>query len=183
MVNSGKVTWDTKTNKVTFENLMTTQAVGSPSILTGVGVVMDSTDPRPALRVKLTSPKLTGSLPPQLLYLAESLTITLDIRAKLRPPTGADAAADNNFAFQALPAAPQPANNVATPASPQNTVVATAAGSNKAWWDRPSLLWTGAAILVVATLASNVVTWGADTEADPAAFVLAGRLAARAMAQ
>ena len=180
LVNSGKVTWDPKSNKVTYENLMTTNAAGAPPNFVGVGVVMDSTNPMPAVRVKFTSPKLAGRLPPTILYLAESLTITLDVRPKPRPPAGPDAVADRNFAT-----IPAPARNFATIAPPQaqpGAVVATAAGSDKPWWDRPSILIPGAAILVLATLASNVVTWGADAEVDPASFSAAGAMMTRALA-
>jgi hypothetical protein len=180
LVNSGKVTWDAKTNRVTYENLMTTNAVGAPSNLVAVGVVLDSSNPMPAIRAKFTSPKLAGRLPPTILYLAETLTVTLDLRVKPQRPTGPDGVANGNFATIA-----PPANSMATTArasGQSGSVVATAAGSSKPWWDRPSILLPGAAILVAATLASNVVTWGADSEVDPAAFSAASAMAARALA-
>jgi LysM domain len=180
LVNSGKVTWNTTTNRVTYENLMTTNAVGAPPNLVSVGVAMDSGNPMPAIRAKFTSPRLAGRLPPSILYVAETITITLDVRKKMNKPTGPDAVASRSFATVA-----PPANNFATVAPPQGqpgVVVATTAGSDKAWWDRPSILLPGAAILVAATLASNVVTWGADTEVDPAAFAAASAMAGRALA-
>jgi hypothetical protein len=180
LVNSGKVTWNAQTNRVTYENLMTTNAVGAPPNLVAVGVAFDSGNPLPAIRAKFTSPKLAGRLPPTILYVAETVTITLDVRMKMNRPSGPDAVAARNFATVA-----PPANNFATtaPAQSQTGVqVATTDGSSKAWWDRPSVLLPGAAILVLATLASNVVTWGADAEVDPASFTAASAMAARAFA-
>ncbi|WP_284944981.1 LysM peptidoglycan-binding domain-containing protein [Acidisoma cladoniae] len=180
LVNSGKVTWNAQTNRVTYENLMTTNAVGAPPNLVAVGVAFDSGNPMPAIRAKFTSPKLAGRLPPTILYVAETLTITLDIRMKMHKPPGPDAARARSFATVA-----PPANNFATIAPPQSQTgvqVATTGETSKAWWDNPTVLLSGAAILVLATLASNVVTWGADAEVDPASFSAASAMTARAFA-
>ncbi|MCB8881028.1 LysM peptidoglycan-binding domain-containing protein [Acidisoma cellulosilytica] len=180
LVNSGKVTWDGKSNRVTYENLMTTNAVGAPPNMTAVGVVMDSSNPMPAIRVKFTSPRLAGRLPPTMLYLAEAIQITLDIRMKPKKPPGPDAVANGNFATIA-----PPVHNLTTAAPAQSrpsAVAVTATGSSRAWWDRPSILLPGAAILLLAVAASNVVTWGADAEVDPAAVGAADAMITRGLA-
>lgn len=184
LVNSGKVTWDGKSNRVTYENLMTTNAIGAPPNMTSVGFIIDSSNPIPALRVKFTSPRLAGRLRPSMLYLAEAIQITLDLRPKPRKPSGPDATPNGNFATIAPPVRSMaPALAATAPAqSHPDIAVTTTTGLSKPWWDRPSILLPTAAVLVVATLASNVVTWGADAEVDPAAFSAAGSMAMRAFA-
>lgn len=182
LVNSGKVSWDRATNRVTYENLMTVNAVGMPPSMTAIGYVLDPTNPMPTIRAKFTSPKIEGRLRPTFLYLAENITVTLDIRPKLPRPRGPDTAPANNFETIAPPLRSRPA--LASSGAPAHgTISAPDAGSSHPWWDRPSILLAGAAILTAATLASNVVTWGADSEVDPASLGLAGEMVRRAMAQ
>jgi hypothetical protein len=66
--------------------------------------------------------------------------------------------------------------------STQTPIAATNVGMDRPWWDRPSILATGATILVLATLASNVATLGLDSEVDPVSGLAAARLFSMARA-
>jgi hypothetical protein len=171
MVNSGKISVDWVGKKVTYENLMTINARGAPPSNIATGFVVDSTNPNPALRVKFSWPQLSGKLMPDILYIATNLQIVLDIRKKIQPPQSPGAqpvtAPAPNFATNAYQA---PSPNFATGASPNSRpapVVATAAGSDRPWWDRPSILYTAAAVIVTASVAADIFTLGLDAEKDP----------------
>jgi len=171
MVNSGKISVDWYSKKISYENLITMNAVGAPSSNIATGVVVDSSNPNPALRVKFTWPLAQGKLVPDILYIATNLQIVLDIRKKIQPPQSPGAqpvtAPAPNFATNAFTA---PAPNFATGASPKSATAAiatTGAGSDRPWWDRPSILYTAAAVIVTASVATDILTLGLDAEKDP----------------
>ena len=60
LLTSEKVTFDQVSKKLTYESLLTTGSGGLLNPLS-LGLVADSSDPRPAFRFKCTSPKLAGS--------------------------------------------------------------------------------------------------------------------------
>ena len=157
MINSGKVAIDWEKRRITYENLITMNAVGAPPSNVSVGVAVDSTNPNPALRAKFIFPELHGHLKPDILYFSRDYQVVVDVRRKIKPPQ---------------PPSPAPQRVTA----PQQVLVATAAGSDDPWWKRPSILYTGAAVLVLATVASNVFTCGMDAEVDPAAGAASLRL-------
>ena len=189
MLNSGKLTVDWASKKVSFENLMTVNADGLPPSLVQVGVAMDSKNPNLGIRVKFTWPELSGLLKPNWLYYSRDLQITVDVRPKIKPPLspGAAQAASASPASLAsiITSAPSTNPNVistAPPMSTQTPIAATNVGMDRPWWDRPSILATGATILVLATLASNVATLGLDSEVDPVSGLAAARLFSMARA-
>ncbi|QKE90251.1 hypothetical protein HN018_09540 [Lichenicola cladoniae] len=189
LVSSAKVSFDQASRKITFENLMTANAVGVPPSLISVGSVIDTSDPRPAFRTKISIPRLAGRLPPMTLFVGESVTLTIDIRPRIGAPPSPSGAAAHDFATAAAPRG----HDFATAASPSRAGSAgTSSGGNppqvasdtggRAWWDRPGVLVPGAAILVLGVLATNIITWGADAEVDPAALAVAGGMWSRAFA-
>ena len=54
------------------------------------------------------------------------------------------------------------------------TPTAGGGGHSYGWWRSPTALYASAAIITGAVLATNVLTWGADAEIDPAALGFAG---------
>ena len=72
---------DDKAKKVSFEDLLTTQAKGMPPSITAVGVAVDSSNPIPALRAKFVSAQLQGRLLRHL-FIAENMTVIIDIRPR-----------------------------------------------------------------------------------------------------
>ncbi len=182
LVNSGKITVDWVNKKVGYENLITMNARGAPPSQVQTGVYIDTTNPNPALRVKFTWPQLMGPLAPHYLFISTNLQVVVDIRKKLNPPEGPQAqrAPAPNLAMGADPVA---APNLAMGASPTMgpaPLVASAAESDRPWWDRKSILYTGAAIIVAASIATDIITLGLDAEKDPFAGAAALRLATMA---
>ena len=177
LLTSEKVTFDQVSRKLTYESLLTTRSGGVLNPLS-MGIVADSSDPRPAFRFKCTSPKLDGSLhvaghfAPTMLWVAENLTITLDVRPNA--PQGPDGRTQQTIANPTLPNSNQ--RLVANPTLPFAGNTNLSAGSvptdasGHSWWQSPIALYATAAVITGAVLASNVVTWGADAEFDPAVF-------------
>lgn len=166
LLTQSKVSWDRSANKVSFEDLMTTQAKGFPPSAVAVGIAMDSSNPVPAFRAKFTSEKLEGRIG-QTLYIAQNLTITIDLRPKkddddiTRRPNTAPATHPGWLA-SAVQSVERHGDQIAAGA-----------------------LVLGAGILIGAAVASNFVTFGADTPVDlPAGAGAAAMLrAAGALAQ
>ncbi len=182
LLTSEKVTFDQVSKKLTYESLLTIRSGGLLNPLS-MGIVADSSDPRPAFRFKCTSPKLDGSFhvaghfAPTMLWVAENLTITLDVRPNA--PQGPNEEIADRSAF---PSGRR--SEVAFPATRRDGAVAgtgTATGDGgHGWWQSPTALYVTAAIITGAVLASNVVTWGADAELDPAAVAFAAALVRKA---
>ena len=145
-----KVSWDRSSNKVSFEDLMTTQAKGFPESTLAVGLAVDSLNPIPAFRAKFTAPKLEGRIG-QSLYYAENVTVTLD----LRPKNDDDITRRPNLA-----PARQPSWASGALQSVRKHGLEIAAGT----------LILGAVVLAGAAVASNFVTFGTDTPVDIPAF-------------
>ena len=158
LVSQNKVTWDSSKNKVTFENLMTLQARGMPPNIVSSGFVVDSSNPIPAYRIKLSYPKLEGKIG-QHVFISENFTVTLDIRP--RPE-------DRDPRQQPRPVLVP----VRVPAVQQNSWLE----GTKVFVERHGLQ-IGAGVIIVAAIASNFVTFGADTPIDvPAGALAAGML-------
>ncbi len=182
LLTSEKVTFDQVSRKLTYESLLTTRSGGMLNPLS-MGIVADSSDPRPAFRFKCTSPKLDGSFhvaghfARTMLWVAENLTITLDVR--LNASRGPDQEISDRPAF---PSGQR--SDVAFPATRRDGVIAgtgTPTGvDGRGWWQSPTVLYATAAVITGAVLASNVVTWGADVELDPAAVGFAAALVRKA---
>ena len=193
LLTSEKVTFDQVSKKLTYESLLTTRSGGMLNPLS-LGIVADSSDPRPAFRFKCTSPRLDGSFhvaghfARTMLWVAENLTITLDVRPNA--PQGPNAGTLVSPAPATSPPAFAAGGNLSL-VSPAPIVGGASTGSRVAsatrepdagqgFWSSPTVLLATAAIIATATLASNVVTWGADAEIDPIALGAAARLAAMA---
>ena len=178
MLTSEKVTFDAVSKRLTYESLLTNRSRGLLNPMS-VGLAADSSDPRPAFRFKCSSPRIEGSfrlprqIAPVMLWVAESLSITIDVRPNA--PQGPEDGISDRSAF---PSGRRP--EVAFPATRRDGAVAgtrTATGSDgRSWWQSPSVLCVTAAVITTAVLASNVVTWGADAEIDPAALGFAASL-------
>ncbi len=183
LLTSEKVTFDQVSRKLTYESLLTIRSGGLLNPLS-MGIVADSSDPRPAFRFKCTSPKLDGSFhvaghfAPTMLWVAENLTITLDVRPNPTPPN--DPATREAFANPARPSGDQMAYVLpARPTSQGGMISAGPSGppvGGGGFWHSPGILYATAGVIVAAALASNVVTWGADAELDPVAFATAASL-------
>ncbi len=147
LLTQSKVSWDRSANKVSFEDLMTTQAKGFPPSAVAVGIAVDSLNPVPAFRAKFASDKLEGRIG-QSLYIAQNVTVTIDLRPKkddddiTRRPNAAPVARPG-WLVGAARAIEQHGNQIAAGA-----------------------LVIGAGILIGAAVASNFVTLGADTPVD-----------------
>ena len=147
LLTQSKVSWDRSANKVSFEDLMTTQAKGFPPNAIAVGIAADSLNPVPAFRAKFTSEKLEGRVG-QALYIAQNLTITVDLRPKkddddiTRRPNAAPAV-HPGWLSSAVQSVERHGNQIAAGA-----------------------LVLGAGVLIGAAVASNFVTFGLDTPAD-----------------
>ena len=89
LLTSEKVSFDQASRKVSFESLLTTGVVGGITE-TSVGLVADTSDQRPAFRVKLVNTdQLMGRVAPGTLWVAEKLQITVDVRPNGPPAGGA----------------------------------------------------------------------------------------------
>ena len=174
--------------KLTYESLLTNRSRGLLNPVS-VGLAADSSDPRPAFRFKCSLPRIDGSfrlsrqVAPVMLWVAESLSITLDVRPNA--PQGPDGIGERNIANPMLPNVDQRtfANPTLPFAGQTNVAGGGSSGSTgpggRSWWQSPFVLCATAAVIAGAVLASNVITWGAETEVDPAAFkVVAGLLRA-----
>lgn len=156
LIQDEKIVWDPVTNKATFENMVTLSAHGTAPSQTSFGVAADSSNPTPAVRFKFQWPKLQGRLGEHL-YVADSVTLTVDLRPKTND--------DDDITRRGLATAPVRAL-VPTP---------------QPWWQRTGnwiadhKIEVGVSVVVLAVVASNFVTAGADSEADP----LVGAWAAR----
>jgi hypothetical protein len=126
-----------------------------------------------------------GPLAPHYLFISTNLQVVVDMRKKLNPPEGPQAqrAPAPNFLTNPMPAAAPNFMTNPLPASGPPPIVASAADSTRPWWDRPSILWTGAAIIVTASIATDILTLGLDSEKDLVTGPLALRLATMATAR
>ena len=158
LIQNEKISWEPGSNKASFEDMMTVNAHGSPPSLSSVGMAVESDNPIPAMRFKFATPTLQGKLGRHL-YVAENFTVTVDLRPKPNDPD--------------ITRRPDPVR--VTPAVP------VPAAQPEQWWQKAGhWAWDhkveiGVAVVVTAVIASNFVTAGADTEADPAVAAWAAR--------
>ena len=156
LIQSEKISWEPGSKKATFEDMLTLNAHGAPPNLSSIGFAVESDNPIPALRFKFTTPMLQGKLG-QHVYVAENFTVTVDLRPKADDPD--------------ITRRPDPVRVPTPVAVPQP----------EHWWQRAGN-WVadhkveiGVAVVVTAVVASNFVTVGADSEADPAVALWAAR--------
>jgi hypothetical protein len=153
LLSDTQVSWDSKSNKVEFEDMLTINAKGAPPSLNSIGVAMSSEDGMPVIRAKFKSPELKGKYL-KFLYVSPELTITIDI--KLKPD-------DPKITRQAQP--------VSEPAWYAGSVHFVAKYG----------LYIAGGALATAVVVSNFVTLGADTPVDiPAPAAVTGIFAAAA---
>ncbi len=183
LLTSEKVTFDQVSRKLTYESLLTTRSGGLLNPLS-MGIVADSSDPRPAFRFKCTSPKLDGSFhvaghfAPTMLWVAENLTITLDVRPTV--PQGPAGLADREIGLPAQSGNDEIGLSAAGMRGGGTPTAGGGGGHSYGWWQSPTALYATAAIITGAVLATNGLTWGADAETDPAALGFAAGLIAKA---
>ncbi len=150
LLSDTQVSWDRKTNKVEFENMLTIHAKGLPPSLTSIGVAIASDNPVPAFRAKFKTPELKGRYM-KFLFISPEFDVIVDIRPKSQDP---------EITRQA-----QPVTRESWYEEPLHFMTKYE-------------LYVAAGVTVVVVVASNVVTLGADTPADvPAGLAVGGMLA------
>ncbi len=150
LLSDTQISWDRKTNKVEFENMLTVHAKGLPPGLSSVGMAIASDNPVPVLRAKFKTPELKGRYM-KFLYISPEFDVIVDIRPKPQDP---------EITRQA-----QPVTEEAWYEAPLHFM-------------KKYGLYVAAGVTVVVVVASNVVTLGADTPADvPAGLAVGGMLA------
>ena len=163
LLTSEKVSFDQASRKVSFESLLTTGVVGGITE-TSVGLVADTSDPRPAFRVKLVNTdQLMGRVAPGTLWVAEKLQITVDVRPNGPPAGGADATGSQGVALPRTGDAVSQ-QGVALPASPAGAVdapqVEAGVGSPQTpAWAQSRWAPLYATLMILGVIALEAMTW------------------------
>ena len=153
LLSDTQVSWDRKTNKIEFEDMMTINAKGAPPSLNSIGTAISSEDGMPVIRAKFKSPELKGKYM-KFLYVSPEVTITIDVKPKSEDP---------RITRQA-----QPVSEPAWYVGPVHFVAKYG-------------LYIAGGALATAVVVSNFVTLGADTPVDiPATAAVTGMFAAAA---
>ncbi len=150
LLSDTQVSWDRKTNKVEFENMLTVHAKGLPPSLTSIGMAIASDNPIPVFRAKFKTPELKGRYM-KFLYVSPEFDVIVDIRPKPQDP---------EITRQA-----QPVTEESWYEAPLHFM-------------KKYGLYVAAGATVVVVVGSNFVTLGADTPVDvPAGLAVSGMLA------
>jgi hypothetical protein len=153
LLSDTQVSWDSKTNKVEFEDMMTINANGAPPSLNSIGAAISSEDGLPVIRAKFKSPELKGRYL-KFLYVSPELAITIDIKPKPEDPM--------------ITRRPQPVSEPAWYVGPVHFMAKYG-------------LYIAGGALATAVIATNFVTLGADTPIDiPAGAAVTGMFSAAA---
>ncbi len=155
LVAENKVGWNAKTKTVNFENGITLHSTNkyTPSVTVSAGI---STNTQlPVTKIQIKTPEVKGKLSNHV-YLAKELAVSIEIT-------------------------PTPPSAKPVPIPSAKPVPVTSPNTD---WDYliAGTLIAGAAVIIVATIAEDVVSLGAGVADDPVSFTAASAMLARGIA-
>ncbi|PRH84344.1 hypothetical protein C5L14_27805 [Labrys okinawensis] len=170
LVSGGKLSWDRKSNSVTYECQLTLRAnAHSPGAQFSAGI---SSTGEPVLKATLAYPRLTGRIR-DYVYVAGEFKVEIELKPDqhLRPPLPEPVLAPS---YRPVPDAtrvwrPQPVHSDRrSPSSPEP--------SSGIHWGKATVAIVGAVVIVGLTLLEDAATAGGGVADDPASFAAAGAL-------
>lgn len=170
LVSGGKLSWDRKSNSVTYECQLTLRAnAHSPGAQFSAGI---SSAGEPVLKATLTYPRLTGRIR-DYVYVASEFKVEIELKLDqhLRPPLPEPVLVPG---YRPVPDAtrvwrPEPVLSNRRPApSPEP--------SSGIHWGKATVAIVGAVVIVGLTLLEDAATAGGGVADDPASFAAAGAL-------
>ncbi|MEW9308784.1 LysM peptidoglycan-binding domain-containing protein [Labrys neptuniae] len=170
LVSGGKLSWDRKSNSVTYECQLTLRAnAHSPGAQFSAGI---SSAGEPVLKATLTYPRMTGRIR-DYVYVASEFKVEIELKPDqhLRPPLPEPVLAPS---YRPVPDAtrvwrPQPVHTDRKPAP-------TPESSSGIHWGKATVAIVGAVVIVGLTLLEDAATAGGGVADDPASFAAAGAL-------
>lgn len=170
LVSGGKLSWDRKSNSVTYECQLTLRAnAHSPGAQFSAGI---SSTGEPVLKATLTYPRMTGRIR-DYVYVASEFKVEIELKPDqhLRPPLPEPVLVPS---YRPVPDAtrvwrPEPVLSNRRPApSPEP--------SSGIHWGKATVAIVGAVVIVGLTLLEDAATAGGGVADDPASFAAAGAL-------
>lgn len=170
LVSGGKLSWDRKSNSVTYECQLTLRAnAHSPGAQFSAGI---SSTGEPVLKATLTYPRMTGRIR-DYVYVASEFKVEIELKPDqdLRPPLPEPVLVPS---YRPVPDAtrvwrPEPVLSNRRPAPSQEP-------SSGIHWGKATVAIVGAVVIVGLTLLEDAATAGGGVADDPASFAAAGAL-------